>query len=59
MPVLEWLSRQPVSGVRIEGVGLRTIYDECHGEDNRPVEPAGKHDSPSSPANPEHPVEVV
>ena len=59
MPVLEWLSRQPVSGVRIEGVGLRTIYDECHGEDNRPVEPAGQHDSPSPPANPEHPVEVV
>lgn len=30
MPIMSWLSQQPVRNVRIEGVGLRTIYDECH-----------------------------
>lgn len=30
MPVLDWLRQQPIKNLRIEGVGLRSIYDECH-----------------------------
>ncbi|MEC9094959.1 MAG: ABC transporter ATP-binding protein [Planctomycetota bacterium] len=29
-PILSWLEKQPISKVRIEGIGLHTIYHECH-----------------------------
>ena len=29
-PILAWLGNESIRNVRIEGVGLRTIYDECH-----------------------------
>lgn len=40
MPVLKWLAHQPVSSVQIAGVGLRSIYDECHGATRS--QPAGQ-----------------
>lgn len=38
MPILDWLRQQPLRNVRIQGVGLRTIYDECHAEVSGPAE---------------------
>lgn len=35
-PLLPWLSQQPLSGIRIEPLGLRTIYNEVH-QARRPV----------------------
>ncbi len=29
-PVLKWLAAQPIGNVRIEPMGLRRVYDECH-----------------------------
>jgi hypothetical protein len=29
-PALRWLAVQPIRNVRIEPMGLRRVYDECH-----------------------------
>jgi ABC-2 type transport system ATP-binding protein len=35
-PLLKWLATLPLADVRIEPVGLRTVYDRYHAEDGPP-----------------------
>ena len=37
MPIMNWLSSEQVSNLRVEPIGLRNIYDQCH-FDETPVE---------------------
>ena len=40
LPILDWLRQQPIRNLRIQGVGLRTIYDECHATVKDPIRPS-------------------
>lgn len=50
-PVLGWLGSQPIGNVRIEPIGLRTIYDQCHSGTIEQVNQFG-----SQPANMGNPL---
>lgn len=48
-PVLKWLTKQPLKQLKVEGVGLRSIYDQHHANEVEPirVDPRGTFAEPS------------